>query len=180
MDEVIEQQNRRVIIRGESPKPGRFLVELHNQPAGPVYDVQWTHCGSLECRSWEQAAECGRLWMAGESRPAHLHPEAVRAEPMHCPCPSCTAGVIADSEDDAIVLRWLVTELRRSRAKHPPHHSAHETLGVLSEEYDEFKAEVYRQQLDKVAARSELVQLAGVAVRAITDLKLRELGMPTS
>jgi hypothetical protein len=48
--------------------------------------------------------------------------------------------------------------------------TSHEALGVIMEEFDEFKAEVYRQTFDKVAAKKELIQVAAMCIRAIVDL----------
>lgn len=69
----------------------------------------------------------------------------------------------------------VITELVRAISLHPPQHSPHESLGVIMEEFDEFKAEVYAYNPGKgrdtrPAMRKELIQLAAMALRAIYDV----------
>lgn len=70
------------------------------------------------------------------------------------------------------ILSAIEKEVERASRKHGPHHSAHESYGVLCEEVQEFFDEVRKQQVDKFAMRTELVQIAAVCVRAIRDLNL--------
>ena len=72
------------------------------------------------------------------------------------------------------MLNEVATELRRARSLFKPIHSPHEALGVVMEEFDEFKAEVYVFNLAKgrdtrPAMRKELIQLATMALRSILD-----------
>lgn len=50
----------------------------------------------------------------------------------------------------------------------PPYNSAHEALGVITEEFEEFKDEVKMKQENRAAdkMRKELIQLAATAIRA--------------
>ena len=62
-------------------------------------------------------------------------------------------------------------EVIRAQAKHPrPFSSLHEAHSVLREEFDEFWDEVKKQHTDKSATRTELVQVAAMAVRALVEL----------
>ena len=65
-------------------------------------------------------------------------------------------------------------ELNKIRKTHGDIHSLHEGLGVLFEEFDEFKAEVWKkeQNRSKEHLREELVQIAAVALRIATDCDL--------
>lgn len=69
------------------------------------------------------------------------------------------------------VLNEVGAEFDRAKI-FPPFHSPHEALGVILEEFDEFKDEVYRFNLFKnrdtrPAMRTELIQLAAMAVKGI-------------
>jgi len=69
----------------------------------------------------------------------------------------------------------IANEVARARQLFPPHHSLHEALGIVQEEFDEFKDEVYAHNLTKgrdrrPAARVELIQLAAMAMRTILDV----------
>jgi hypothetical protein len=57
---------------------------------------------------------------------------------------------------------------------HGPLASAHEAYAVLVEEMDEFWDEVKKrsENRDKLAMRTELIQIAAMACRAIHDLGL--------
>ena len=72
------------------------------------------------------------------------------------------------------LMKLVETELARARSLFKPIHSPHEALGVVQEEFDEFKEEVYAFNLGKgrdtrPAMKKELVQLATMALRAILD-----------
>jgi hypothetical protein len=64
------------------------------------------------------------------------------------------------------------TEVERAEERFRPYASAHEALGVITEEFEEFRAEVFRSEADRdyAAMRKELVQLACTAIRAIRDI----------
>lgn len=53
-------------------------------------------------------------------------------------------------------------------------HSAHEGLGVLEEEFWEFKLEVFKKHIDKKAMLEELVQIAAVCGKLAQDIGLLE------
>lgn len=71
----------------------------------------------------------------------------------------------------------IITEFNRASYLLPRFNSLHEGLGVIMEEFDEFKAEVYAYNLRKNRdtrphARAELIQLAAMCMRTIIDLDL--------
>ena len=72
------------------------------------------------------------------------------------------------------VLVDVEAELRRATELHAPQNSAHESYAVILEEVDEFWNEVKkkREQRDQAKMRSELIQIAAMACRAILDLDL--------
>lgn len=60
--------------------------------------------------------------------------------------------------------------------------SPHEALGIIEEEFIEFRDEVFRFNLRKnrdtrPQMREELIQLAAMCMRAILDLELRKRGV---
>lgn len=67
-------------------------------------------------------------------------------------------------------------KINRSREKHEPIHSAHESYAVILEELDEYKAWVWkrRSQRDKTEMLKELVDVAAACQRAAEDLGLVE------
>jgi hypothetical protein len=72
------------------------------------------------------------------------------------------------------LMNEVSTELARARSLFKPIYSPHEALGIVQEEFDEFKAEVYKFNLAKgrdtrPAMRKELIQLATMALRSILD-----------
>jgi hypothetical protein len=74
-------------------------------------------------------------------------------------------------------------EVYRATELFRPHHSMHESLGIIEEEFDEFKKEVFAFNLTKnrdtrPAARTELIQLAAMAVRTILDVIDKEEDQP--
>ena len=65
-------------------------------------------------------------------------------------------------------------EVVRAATMFDPMHSPHEALGVIEEEWEEYKAEVWkfnpRKNRDtRQRQREELIQLAAMAVRAVLD-----------
>lgn len=75
---------------------------------------------------------------------------------------------------EQVLMQEVVTELERARSLFKPIYSPHEGLGVVQEEFDEFKAEVYAFNLAKgrdtrPAMRKELVQLATMSLRTVLD-----------
>lgn len=71
-------------------------------------------------------------------------------------------------------------ELARARAKHGSIRGPHEALGVILEEFDELKAEIYRKVLDREATLEELVQLAAMCRKAAEDLELLDEPEPSA
>lgn len=63
----------------------------------------------------------------------------------------------------------IMSEVRRAFDLHGPIVSTHEGLGVLLEEFEEFKDEVKKREFDQHKARKELIQVAAVAIRIICD-----------
>lgn len=64
----------------------------------------------------------------------------------------------------------VAAELASARNGHAPMPSSHHALGVITEEFEEFKDEVKRKQLVISAAVRELVQIASSCQRAAEDL----------
>ena len=75
---------------------------------------------------------------------------------------------------EAKVLMDVRDELRRARSNHAPMNSSHESYAVILEEVEEFWAEVQKKRENRShkQMRSELVQIAAMACRAIMDLNL--------
>jgi hypothetical protein len=72
------------------------------------------------------------------------------------------------------LLKEVEQELLRARSLFKPIHSPHEGLGVVMEEFEEFKDEVYAFNLSKgrdtrPKMRTELIQLATMSLRTILD-----------
>lgn len=86
---------------------------------------------------------------------------------------SATGGVVF-LRPSGDVIAAVSAELARAREHHKPLNSAHEAYAVILEELDEFKIEVWKKsrERDLTAMRSELIQLAAMAVRAVEDLDL--------
>ena len=74
------------------------------------------------------------------------------------------------------ILFDVAKELTRAMQLHGPQRSAHESYAVLLEEVDEFWGEVKkrREERHEPAMRTELIQIAAMACRAIHDLDLEE------
>lgn len=64
----------------------------------------------------------------------------------------------------------VLAEVRTATKKYGGFASPHEVLGVLDEEFTEFKAEVMQRDFNDFAARGELAQVAAVALRAMMFL----------
>jgi hypothetical protein len=75
---------------------------------------------------------------------------------------------------EQILMNEVSTELARARSLFKPIYSPHEALGIIREEYIEFEQEVFKFNLAKgrdtrPAMRTELVQLATMALRSVLD-----------
>jgi len=82
------------------------------------------------------------------------------------------------TETEMLALQ-IAKEVERARSMFPSIHNMHEGLGVIWEEFDEFKDEVFLFNLRKgrdtrAKARTELIQLAAMAIRTIMDCELPE------
>lgn len=68
----------------------------------------------------------------------------------------------------------IVKELDRAMRLHGPMNSAHEAYAVILEEVDELWEEVRKKRdaRSRLKMRSELIQIAAMACRAIYDLDL--------
>lgn len=75
-----------------------------------------------------------------------------------------------------IAIHKIVQEYQRATSLNGPFHSAHEGFGVIYEEYDELKAEVWKNELrrDYEAMMKEAVQLAAMAMRFVVDVCLED------
>lgn len=72
------------------------------------------------------------------------------------------------------LMKEVEAELSRARSLFKPIYSPHEALGIIMEEFDEFKDEVYAFNIAKgrdtrPKMRVELIQLATMALRSILD-----------
>lgn len=83
-------------------------------------------------------------------------------------------GVVMFLRPSGDALAQVAAELERARSQHAPLNSGHEAYAVILEELDEFKAEVWKKRRERnpAAMRTELIQLAAMAIRAIEDLEL--------
>ena len=71
-------------------------------------------------------------------------------------------------------MQQVAAELTRARSLFKPIYSPHEALGIIREEYIEFEQEVFKFNLAKgrdtrPAMRTELIQLATMALRSVLD-----------
>lgn len=79
--------------------------------------------------------------------------------------------------DGALDFAELVRiELEKARSKFGAQRVAHESLGVIREEYLEFEKEVFAQVQDRGRMLSELIQIAAMCQRAAEDLDLLNQG----
>ena len=67
------------------------------------------------------------------------------------------------------VLREIEKEYNRAAALYRPMNTPHEAYAVIKEEFDEFWDEVKRKNPDLPKMRSQLIQVAAMAVRTIHD-----------
>lgn len=69
------------------------------------------------------------------------------------------------------VFSLLRRAVAHAMTEHPtPYRSAHEALGIVTEEHREFEAEVFRKQFDPGALEKEALHLATVALRTVLDV----------
>lgn len=74
--------------------------------------------------------------------------------------------------DGATFVELVEAELRRARLKNHAMRTRHEALAVILEEFEEFKAEVFKREADPAELLAELVQVAAMCQRAAEDLQL--------
>lgn len=72
------------------------------------------------------------------------------------------------------VFAHVIQEVCRAKELHAPMNSAHEAYSVILEEMDELWEEIRkkRELRDRDALRTELIQVAAMACRAVIDLHL--------
>ena len=70
------------------------------------------------------------------------------------------------------VIPDVLSELASARAKYPAMRSAHEAESIIREEFEEFVQEVRKKAAERSwdDMRGELVQLAAMTLRALTDI----------
>lgn len=79
------------------------------------------------------------------------------------------------SERTKAIAEETEKEVARAVSLFGPMRGPHEALGVIEEEWEEFKKEVFAFNLNKgrdtrPAMRTELIQLAAMAMRAVHDV----------
>jgi prephenate dehydrogenase len=72
------------------------------------------------------------------------------------------------------ILSAVTKEVLRAQAIHHPMHGPHEALGVILEEFEEYKDEVWaynpaKNRDTRPRQKEELIQLAAMAIRAILE-----------
>jgi hypothetical protein len=75
-------------------------------------------------------------------------------------------------ERHELVIGDVYHEWQKAAAKNPPMHSHHEAYAVILEELEEYWAEVMKRpgKRDPEGLKAELVQVAAMAMRALSDL----------
>ncbi len=84
-------------------------------------------------------------------------------------------GKDGDDINLELASRWATNichEYISARKKFPKFRSYHEGIGVLLEEFDELKLEVFRKNADPDAIRNEAIQVAAMALAMIVDFPL--------
>ena len=76
------------------------------------------------------------------------------------------------------LLNDIYTEVKEAKEKYPTYNSAHEGYGLLLEEVDELKEEVFLKQDQRSIARmkKEAIQIAAVALRIALEVCNEEVG----
>lgn len=64
----------------------------------------------------------------------------------------------------------VAKEVSAATKAYPPLNSFHEGIAVILEEYKEAELEVFKKHADPVLLRKELVQLAAMCTRFVTEL----------
>jgi hypothetical protein len=93
------------------------------------------------------------------------------------PRTSTLAGQFSLDVIDANVMGFVMNEIQAARATYPRFNSAHEAFGILYEEVDELWDEVRRVKqttrltgAEQAALEAEAIQVAGMAIRLVTDI----------
>lgn len=74
-------------------------------------------------------------------------------------------------DEHALLLLCISDAMDHARQKHPQGYvDAHHALGVMTEEFDEFKAVVAMRRLNKRRLEAEALDIAAVAARTVLDL----------
>ena len=79
-----------------------------------------------------------------------------------------------------IAIHEIIQEYGQATSKNGPFNSAHEGLAVIWEEFDELKAEVWKNERsrDYDAMMKEAVQVGAMAMRFIVDVCLKKEDKP--
>lgn len=85
---------------------------------------------------------------------------------------------LSDDKRIKAIQTELYGELKVAIAKHAPQHSFHESYAVILEELDEYwdQVKLWPKWHDPREMRKELLHTAAMAIRAILDHKLDEVG----
>jgi hypothetical protein len=74
-------------------------------------------------------------------------------------------------DEHALVLLAISHAIDEARRKHPQRYvDAHHAMGVMLEEWDEFKGEVERKKLNKRRLETEALDIAAVAARTVMEV----------
>lgn len=106
--------------------------------------------------------------------------ENCKLQPRPISLPDCGYPEISDKEKCRLalpegglelnIIRAVQDEYRYATKKYHPFYSAHDGLGIIEEEYEEFKKEVFRKRRDYPELRKEAIQLATMALRFVKDI----------
>lgn len=126
---------------------------------------------SIAADSAERAVEVfARSWVSitpGDYR------ASVRSDDGEVELPLSVRRTIEVGERDAGAIARLIEEIDHSRRVHPnPMANAHHALGVILEEFDELKAEIYAKEEDQdpCAMADEAIDIACACIRFVEEV----------
>ena len=126
---------------------------------------------SIAADSAERAVEVfARSWVSitpGDYR------ASVRSDDGEVELPLSVRRTIEVGERDAGAIARLIEEIDHSRRVHPnPMANAHHALGVIMEEFDELKAEIYAKEEDQdpTAMADEAIDIACACIRFVEEV----------
>lgn len=145
----------------------RYADDGGQQPAekvtAPVTDQQITGTMPEFMQAMDFACEVGRA----EGRVLGLH------DGLRLPRNHGEARAKQQLPTVGMILSEVFKEVRSAITKHGPMHGGHEAYAVIKEELDEYFDEVRADRSKQASARTELLQVAAMAVRAILDTNPR-------